>query len=67
MKSDNNLMWDKEVMVALLVVGLEFIFACMMMEKISERALNTFTTYPVSCLICNICRDFGVRHGSVIK
>ncbi|KAG5615474.1 hypothetical protein H5410_015298 [Solanum commersonii] len=59
-KADNQLTWDKAVMVAALVAGVEIDFARMLLEEIHKRAFKTSTTYPFPCLIFQLCRDFGV-------
>uniref|UniRef100_M1DQ81 Integrase core domain containing protein n=1 Tax=Solanum tuberosum TaxID=4113 RepID=M1DQ81_SOLTU len=50
-KSDNQLTWDRVIMVAALVAGLEISFALMLLAEIHERAFKTSTTYPFPCLI----------------
>uniref|UniRef100_M1DSQ8 Integrase core domain containing protein n=1 Tax=Solanum tuberosum TaxID=4113 RepID=M1DSQ8_SOLTU len=47
-KADNQLTWDRVVMVAALVAGLEIDFARMLLAEIHERAFKTSTTYPLS-------------------
>ncbi|KAG5571946.1 hypothetical protein H5410_061712 [Solanum commersonii] len=59
-KTDNQLTWDRAVMVATLVAGVEIDFARMLLAEIHERAFKTSTTYPFPCLILQMCRDFGV-------
>uniref|UniRef100_M1DLJ6 Integrase core domain containing protein n=1 Tax=Solanum tuberosum TaxID=4113 RepID=M1DLJ6_SOLTU len=59
-KADNQLTWDRAVMVAALVAGLEIDFARMLLAEIHERAFKTSTTYPFPCLIFQLCRDSGV-------
>uniref|UniRef100_M1DLY7 Integrase core domain containing protein n=1 Tax=Solanum tuberosum TaxID=4113 RepID=M1DLY7_SOLTU len=59
-KADNQLTWDRAVMVAALVVGLEIDFARMLLTEIHERAFKTSTTYPFPCLIFQLFRDSGV-------
>uniref|UniRef100_M1DWY2 Integrase core domain containing protein n=1 Tax=Solanum tuberosum TaxID=4113 RepID=M1DWY2_SOLTU len=59
-KADNQLTWDRSVMVAALVEGVEIDFARMLLAKIHERAFKTSTTYPFPCLIFKLCRDSGV-------
>uniref|UniRef100_M1APM8 Integrase core domain containing protein n=1 Tax=Solanum tuberosum TaxID=4113 RepID=M1APM8_SOLTU len=59
-KTDNQLTWDRVVMVAALVAGVEIDFARMLLAEIHKRALKTSTTYPFSCLIFQLCRDSGV-------
>ncbi|KAG5585465.1 hypothetical protein H5410_045899 [Solanum commersonii] len=59
-KVDNKLTWDKAVMVATLVAGLEIDFARMLLAEIHERAFKTSTTYPFPCLISQLYRDSGV-------
>uniref|UniRef100_M1DGE0 Integrase core domain containing protein n=1 Tax=Solanum tuberosum TaxID=4113 RepID=M1DGE0_SOLTU len=59
-KADNQLTWDRAVMVATLVAGLEIDSAYMLLAEIHERAFKTSTTYPFPCLIFQLCRDFGV-------
>ncbi|KAG5594966.1 hypothetical protein H5410_036198 [Solanum commersonii] len=59
-KADNQLPWDRAVMVAALVAGVEIDVACMLLAEIHERAFKTSTTYPFPCLIFHLCRDSGV-------
>ncbi|KAG5571639.1 hypothetical protein H5410_061405, partial [Solanum commersonii] len=59
-KADNQLTWDKVVMVAALVAGVEIDFARMLLAEIHERAFKTSTTYPFPCLIFQLCRDSRV-------
>uniref|UniRef100_M1DG60 Integrase core domain containing protein n=1 Tax=Solanum tuberosum TaxID=4113 RepID=M1DG60_SOLTU len=59
-KADNQLTWDRVVMVAALVVGVEIDFTRMLLVEIHERAFKTSTTYPFPCLIFQLCRDSGV-------
>uniref|UniRef100_M1DL71 Integrase core domain containing protein n=1 Tax=Solanum tuberosum TaxID=4113 RepID=M1DL71_SOLTU len=59
-KADNQLTWDRAVMVAALVAGVEIDFARMLLAEIHERAFRTSTTYPFPCLIFHLCRDSGV-------
>ncbi|KAG5586092.1 hypothetical protein H5410_046526 [Solanum commersonii] len=58
-KADNQVTWDRAVMVAALVAGVEIDFAHLCGE-IHERAFRTSTTYPFPCLIFQLCRDSGV-------
>ncbi|KAG5580536.1 hypothetical protein H5410_051163 [Solanum commersonii] len=59
-KADNQVTWDRAVMVAALVAGVEIDFSCMLLAEIHERAFRTSTTYPFPCLIFQLCRDSGV-------
>uniref|UniRef100_M1DTW5 Integrase core domain containing protein n=1 Tax=Solanum tuberosum TaxID=4113 RepID=M1DTW5_SOLTU len=59
-KTDNQVTWDRAVMVAALVAGAEIDFALMLLAEIHERAFRTSTTYPFPCLIFHLCRDSGV-------
>uniref|UniRef100_M1DX59 Integrase core domain containing protein n=1 Tax=Solanum tuberosum TaxID=4113 RepID=M1DX59_SOLTU len=59
-KADNQLTWDRAVMVASLVVEVEIDFARMLLTEIHERAFKTSTTYPFPCLNFQLCRDSGV-------
>uniref|UniRef100_M1DJ00 Integrase core domain containing protein n=1 Tax=Solanum tuberosum TaxID=4113 RepID=M1DJ00_SOLTU len=59
-KADNYVTWDRAVMVAALVAGVEIDFARMLLEEIHERAFRTSNTYPFPCLIFHLCRDSGV-------
>uniref|UniRef100_M1DK38 Integrase core domain containing protein n=1 Tax=Solanum tuberosum TaxID=4113 RepID=M1DK38_SOLTU len=59
-KADNQLTWDRAVMVATLVAGVEIDFSRMLLAEIHERELKTCTTYPFPCLIFRLCRDSGV-------
>uniref|UniRef100_M1DVI5 Integrase core domain containing protein n=1 Tax=Solanum tuberosum TaxID=4113 RepID=M1DVI5_SOLTU len=45
-KADNQVTWDRAVMVAALVAGVEIDFARMLLAEIHERAFRTSTTYP---------------------
>ncbi|KAG5620829.1 hypothetical protein H5410_006047 [Solanum commersonii] len=59
-KADNQVTWDRAVIVAALVAGVEIDFARMLLAEIHERAFRTSTTYPFPCLIFQLCRDSGV-------
>uniref|UniRef100_M1D9C2 Integrase core domain containing protein n=1 Tax=Solanum tuberosum TaxID=4113 RepID=M1D9C2_SOLTU len=59
-KADNQLTWDRVVMVAAMVAGVEIDFARMLLTEIYERAFKTSTIYPFPCLIFQLCRDSGV-------
>ncbi|KAG5594863.1 hypothetical protein H5410_036095 [Solanum commersonii] len=59
-KADNQVIWDRAVMVAALVARVEIDFARMLLAEIHERAFRTSTTYPFPCLIFHLCRDSGV-------
>ncbi|KAG5631012.1 hypothetical protein H5410_002729 [Solanum commersonii] len=59
-KADNQVTWDRAVMVAALVAGMEIDFARMLLAEIHERAFRTSTTYPFPCLIFHLCRDSGL-------
>ncbi|KAG5591674.1 hypothetical protein H5410_042188 [Solanum commersonii] len=59
-KANNHVMWDRAVIVAALVAGVEINFARMLLAEIHERAFRTSTTYPFPCLIFQLCRDSGV-------
>ena len=59
-KADNHITWDRAVMVAALVAGVEIDFARMLLAEIHKRAFRTSTTYPFPCLIFHLCRDSGV-------
>uniref|UniRef100_M1E140 Integrase core domain containing protein n=1 Tax=Solanum tuberosum TaxID=4113 RepID=M1E140_SOLTU len=59
-KTDNQVTWDRAVMVAALVAGVEIEFSRMLLAEIHERAFRTSTTYPYPCLIFRLCRDSGV-------
>uniref|UniRef100_M1DXE6 Integrase core domain containing protein n=1 Tax=Solanum tuberosum TaxID=4113 RepID=M1DXE6_SOLTU len=59
-QADNVLTWDRSVMVATLVVGLEVDFAHMLIAEIHEKAFKSTTTLPFPCLIFQLCRDVGV-------
>ncbi|KAG5611704.1 hypothetical protein H5410_022985 [Solanum commersonii] len=45
-KADNQLIWERVIMVPTLVAGVEIDFACMLLVEIHERAFKTSTTYP---------------------
>ncbi|KAG5632584.1 hypothetical protein H5410_004301 [Solanum commersonii] len=59
-KADNQVTWDRAVMVAALVAGVEIDFPRMLLAEIHKRAFRTSTTYPFPCLIFHLCRDSGV-------
>uniref|UniRef100_M1DI55 Integrase core domain containing protein n=1 Tax=Solanum tuberosum TaxID=4113 RepID=M1DI55_SOLTU len=59
-KADNQVTWDRAVMVAAMVAEVEIDFARMLLTEIHERAFKTSTTYPFPCLIFQLCRDSGV-------
>ena len=54
---DNILTWDRAVLVAALVPGLEIEFVKLMITVIHERAFKTSNTYFFACLIFHLCRD----------
>lgn len=56
MQVDNVFIWDKEVLVAPMVAGLEINFSRSIVPVIHERALKTSTTYPFVCLNFQLCR-----------
>uniref|UniRef100_M1DCI6 Integrase core domain containing protein n=1 Tax=Solanum tuberosum TaxID=4113 RepID=M1DCI6_SOLTU len=59
-KADNQLTWDRTVIVAALVAVVEIEFAHMLLIEIHKRAFKTSTTYPFLCLIFQLCRASGV-------
>uniref|UniRef100_M1DZ10 Integrase core domain containing protein n=1 Tax=Solanum tuberosum TaxID=4113 RepID=M1DZ10_SOLTU len=59
-KANNQVTWDRAVMVVALVAGVEIDFARMLLAEIHERAFRISTTYPFPCLIFHLCRDSGV-------
>lgn len=59
-KAENVLTWDRVVMVAALVAGLEIDFARMMLAEIHKRVFKISTTFPFPCLIFQLCRDAEV-------
>uniref|UniRef100_M1DS47 Integrase core domain containing protein n=1 Tax=Solanum tuberosum TaxID=4113 RepID=M1DS47_SOLTU len=59
-QANNMVTWDKVVMVATLVAGLELDFARIFIAEIHERAFKTTTTLPFLCLIFHLCRAAGV-------
>uniref|UniRef100_M1DJF2 Integrase core domain containing protein n=1 Tax=Solanum tuberosum TaxID=4113 RepID=M1DJF2_SOLTU len=59
-KANNQLTWDRMVMVAALIAGVEIDLARMLLAEIHERAFKTSTTYPFPCLIFQLCRDSGM-------
>ncbi|KAG5579908.1 hypothetical protein H5410_050535 [Solanum commersonii] len=59
-KADNQVTWDRAVMVATLVAGVEINFARLLLAEIHERASKISTTYPFPCLIFQLCRDSRV-------
>uniref|UniRef100_M1DG99 Integrase core domain containing protein n=1 Tax=Solanum tuberosum TaxID=4113 RepID=M1DG99_SOLTU len=65
-KADNQVTWDRAVMVAAMVAGVEINFARMLLAEIQERAFKTSTTYPFPCLIFNCAGTRECRSGIVI-
>uniref|UniRef100_M1DPJ8 Integrase core domain containing protein n=1 Tax=Solanum tuberosum TaxID=4113 RepID=M1DPJ8_SOLTU len=59
-KADNQLTWERAVMVAALVAGVEIDFAHMLLAEIHKMAFKTSTTYPFPCFIFQLCRDSGM-------
>uniref|UniRef100_M1C927 Integrase core domain containing protein n=1 Tax=Solanum tuberosum TaxID=4113 RepID=M1C927_SOLTU len=59
-QADNVLTWDRAVMVAAKVAGMEMDLARMLIAKIHERAFKATTTLPFPCLIFQLCMDAGV-------
>ncbi|KAG5598756.1 hypothetical protein H5410_030126 [Solanum commersonii] len=62
-KVDNQVTWDRAVMVAALVAGVEIDFARMLLAEIHERAFRTSTTYPFPCLIFSCAGTLECRSG----
>uniref|UniRef100_M1DI70 Integrase core domain containing protein n=1 Tax=Solanum tuberosum TaxID=4113 RepID=M1DI70_SOLTU len=58
--ADNIVTWDKEVMVAALVVELDINFSRLLLGELHERAFKTTTTYQFPCMIFQLCRDARV-------
>lgn len=58
---DNILTWDRALLVASLVAGLEVKFTKLLISVIDERAFKTSTTYPFVCTIFHLCSDVGVH------
>lgn len=57
---DNFVTWDREVIVAALVVGLEIEFTLMLLVEIHEMSFQTSTTYPFPCFMFHLRRDSEV-------
>ncbi|KAG5596525.1 hypothetical protein H5410_037757, partial [Solanum commersonii] len=58
-KADNQVTWDRAVMVAALVAGVEIDFARIFARY--TRGIQTSTTYPFPCLIFRLCEDCECR------
>ncbi|WMV18421.1 hypothetical protein MTR67_011806 [Solanum verrucosum] len=59
-QADNVVTWDRAVMCATLLVGLEVDFAWIILAEIHERAFRKTTTIPLPCLIFYLCREVTV-------
>uniref|UniRef100_M1DEU9 Integrase core domain containing protein n=1 Tax=Solanum tuberosum TaxID=4113 RepID=M1DEU9_SOLTU len=59
-QAENMVTWDRVVMLAALVVGLEIDFTQILIAEIYERAFKTTITLPFPCLIFHLCRAAGV-------
>ena len=55
----NVFTWDRAVLVAALVAGLEIDFASLLIFVIHMRDFKTSTTYPFAYMIFQLCRDAG--------
>lgn len=53
---DNVVTWDRAVMLATLMAGLELDFARIVITEIHEKAFKTTTTLPFLCIIFHLCR-----------
>jgi len=52
--------WDRVVMPAAIMVGLEIDVTHILISEIHERALKDTTTLPFLCLIFQLCREASV-------
>ena len=59
-KAENVLTWDRVVMVAALVAGLEIDFARILIVEIHKRPFKATTTLSFQCLIFNLFMDASV-------
>uniref|UniRef100_M1DKL7 Integrase core domain containing protein n=1 Tax=Solanum tuberosum TaxID=4113 RepID=M1DKL7_SOLTU len=66
-KADNELTWDRAVMVATLVARVEIDFARMLLAEIHERAFKTSTTYPFPCLIRDVANVAAPRKEPYVE
>ncbi|WMV50329.1 hypothetical protein MTR67_043714 [Solanum verrucosum] len=57
---DNVVTWDRAVMIAAIMAGLELDFSCILIAEIHERAIRTTTTLPFPFLIFYLCRKASV-------
>ena len=58
--ADNIVTWDRAVLMAAMIAGLEVDFAWLLQAVMHERALKVTTTYPFSCMIFALCKSAGV-------
>lgn len=66
-QADNVVSWDRVVMIASVLVGLEIDFAPILITEIHERAFRITTTVPFPCLIFQLCRDAFVSVWHCVK
>uniref|UniRef100_M1DZJ6 Integrase core domain containing protein n=1 Tax=Solanum tuberosum TaxID=4113 RepID=M1DZJ6_SOLTU len=59
-QADNVVTWDRAVMIATLMEGLEINFSRILIIEINERSFKTTTTLPFPCLIFHHCREASV-------
>uniref|UniRef100_M1DA61 Integrase core domain containing protein n=1 Tax=Solanum tuberosum TaxID=4113 RepID=M1DA61_SOLTU len=59
-QADNVVTWDRVVIVAAMVAGLEIDLTRILIAMIHERAFKATTTLPFPCLIFQLCRDAAV-------
>ena len=58
--ADNIVTWDREVLMAVMIVGFEVDFAWLLQAVMHERAFKVTTTYPFPCMIFSLCRSASV-------
>uniref|UniRef100_M1D9L6 Integrase core domain containing protein n=1 Tax=Solanum tuberosum TaxID=4113 RepID=M1D9L6_SOLTU len=58
--ADNVVTWDRVVMLATIMAGLEIDFSHILIAEIHERSFKTTTTLPFPCLIFHFCREASV-------
>lgn len=58
--ADNLVTWDRAVIVAALVVGIEIDLSRLLLVEIHDSVFKTTTTFPFACMIFQISKDARV-------
>ena len=65
--ADNIVIWDRAVLMAVMIVGFEVDFTWLLQAVMQERAFKVTTTYPFPCMIFSLCRFAGVPSGQIYQ